>query len=135
MKDRIAQAAHFRLPDVMNAREVLQLPQIREVADALFRLQLGLQLVRRVKMLLDGPLRARDDDQDVRDARRGGFFDDVLDHGLVHEREHLFRHRLGDGEEAGAVTSGGNDSFADDGHGADKFEFGRRRQTWSGPRL
>ena len=113
----------------MNAREVLQPSQIREVADALFGLQLGLQLMRGVKMLLDGPLGARNDDQDVRDAGGGGFFDDVLNDRLVHQREHLFGHRFGDGEEAGAVTSGGNDSFADDGHGADKFEFGRRRPT------
>ena len=58
-------------------------------------------------MILDGPLLAVRDDDDVLDAGCDGLFDRVLDHRLVDERHHLLRLRLGGRKEPGAPPGGG----------------------------
>jgi hypothetical protein len=111
IEDGIAEAAHLGLPDEMNARHALQAAQGFQILRAALGLQLAFQLEDRMEVLLDGALAAADDDEDVRDARVHGLFHDILNDRLVHEGQHLLRHSLGDGQEAGAETGGGNDSF------------------------
>ena len=41
-----------------------------------------------------------------------GFFDAVLDDGLVDERQHFFGLRFGCGKKSGAEAGGGEDDFA-----------------------
>ncbi len=42
-----------------------------------------------------------------------GFFDNVLDSGLINDGKHLFRHRFGGGKESSPQTGSGNDRLRD----------------------
>ena len=53
-----------------------------------------------------------------------GLFDDVLDRRLVDDGQHLLRHRLRGGEEAGAESGGRNDGL--------EALVGHARQLYSG---
>ncbi len=75
-----------------------------------------LELDRDVEVVLDRVLAAAGDEDDVVHARGDRLFDAVLDDRLVHQHQHLFRLRLGGGQEAGAEAGGGEDGFADAGH-------------------
>ena len=60
---------------------------------------------------------------DVVDAGRDRLFDDVLDRRLVDDGEHLLRHRLGGGKEAGAKAGRGNDGLdGGKGHEVDRID-------------
>ena len=48
-----------------------------------------------VKIVLDRGLAAVGDDEDLLNARRDRFFYDVLEDGLVHQRQHLLGNALG----------------------------------------
>ena len=48
--------------------------------------------------------------------------DAVLNDGLIDDRQHLFRLRLGGGQKAGPETCGGEDGFAD--FSRHKLQFG-----------
>jgi hypothetical protein len=76
-----------------------------------------LELELAVEVVLDGALGPAGDDEDVVDAGGHGFFDHVLDGGLVHHGQHLLGLRLGGRQEAGAEAGGGDDGFADGGGG------------------
>jgi hypothetical protein len=67
-------------------------------------------------VILDRVLPAAGDDDDVGEAGRHRLLDHVLDDRLVHERQHLFRLRLGGGKEARAEARGGEDGLADASH-------------------
>ena len=71
--------------------------------------QLGLELGDRVEMVRQRVLVATDDHQDVADAGGDRLLDDILDRGLVDDREHLLRCRLGRGEETRSQAGGGDD--------------------------
>src|SRR5690606_29765074 len=58
------------------------------------RLQPLFQLRPAVKVILDGLLVARGDQQHVADAASRGFLDDILDRRPIQHRQHLLRHRL-----------------------------------------
>ena len=81
-----------------------------------FPLPLSLQFVfergRRVEMILDGALPVSADDEDVLDAAQERLLDDVLDGRLIHDGKHFLRRRLRGGEEARAVSCGGNHCFS-----------------------
>ena len=64
-------------------------------------------------MILDGILAAARDDDDVLDAGSNGLFDDILDHGFVHQGEHLLGLGLGGREESGPQSRGGKDGLPD----------------------
>lgn len=113
VQDGVAETAHAGLPDIMNSRHALHLAQHLYLLDAALHLQFGLQFVDRMKVLLDGALGTADDDQDVRDAGLHGLLHDILDDRLVHDRQHLLGHGLGDRQETRAETGGGNDGLAD----------------------
>ena len=67
-------------------------------------------------MILDGPLVAPGDENQVRDAGGHGFFHRVLDQGLVDDGQHFLRHRLGRGQKTGAHAGNGKNGFTDGTH-------------------
>ena len=69
-------------------------------------LEKRLELDRDVEVILDGVLAAAGDEDDVVDAGGDRFLDAVLNDRLVDERQHLFRLRLGRGQEPGAEPGG-----------------------------
>ena len=81
---------------------------VEELELAVLLEQLGQGLAGGVEVVLDGPLVVAGDDDDVLDAGVDQVLDDVLDHRLVDDREHLLRHRLGLGEEPRAVAGSGD---------------------------
>ena len=76
-----------------------------------FCLEGVLELGDAVEVVGERVLVAADDHQDVVDAGGDRLFDDVLDRRLVDDGQHLFRHRLGGGEEAGAEPGCGDDGL------------------------
>jgi hypothetical protein len=86
-------------------------PDLAEHLDVALLLEQPLELVRGVEVVLDRPLLARGDDDDLLDAGRDGLLDGVLDDRLVDERQHLLRLRLGRGQEAGAPPAAGKTAF------------------------
>jgi len=101
------------------AREA-RLPGLRQVA--LQGLQLGglparlqgaLQLELAVEMVLDHPLVAAGDENEVLDAAGARLVHHVLDYRPVHHGQHLLRHRLGGGQEARAEPRDGENGLAD----------------------
>ena len=81
--------------------------------------QHGLELADPVEVVLERRLVAAGDHEHVVQAGRDGLLDDVLDGRLVDDRQHLLRHRLGRGQEAGAETGDRDDRFRDrEGHSA-----------------
>ena len=98
---------------------VREVDQVRDLADLGEHLVLAarfeerLQFHRDVEVILDGVFATASDQQDVVYARRQGFFDSVLDDGLVHQRQHLFRLRLGGWQKSGAQPGGRKDGFTD----------------------
>ena len=73
----------------------------------------GVELEHAVEMILDHTLVAAGDEDEMLDAGFLGLVDHVLDQGLVDDGQHLLRHRLGGGQDAGAETGDGEDGFAD----------------------
>jgi hypothetical protein len=71
------------------------------------------ELVADVEVIFDGLLAAAGDDENLIAAGGHGFFDSILDDGLVHQREHFFRLGFGGGQEAGSEAGGGEYSFGD----------------------
>ena len=78
---------------VVEARE---LGRFAALGQHLFELELP------VEMVLDHALVAAGDEDEVLDAGCHGLIHDMLDQRTVDHRQHLFRHRLGRGQEAGA---------------------------------
>jgi hypothetical protein len=72
-------------------------------------------LGRTVEVVLDRPLVVARDDHDVLDACLDKFLDDVLDHRPVHDRQHLFRHRLRLRQKARPEPGRGDDRRANGG--------------------
>lgn len=66
--------------------------------------QVVLKLGHGVEVVGKSILVAADDHQNVGDSRLGGFLNDVLDRGLINDRKHLLRHRLGGGKKTGPQT-------------------------------
>jgi hypothetical protein len=105
-KHRVSEAKRFSLPNVY-ARHMLG-------HDALYgRQQVGLACVLqglfefcvRVEVILDRSFGGTCHENEFRGARRDGFLDRVLDQGLVHDRQHLFRAGLG-GWQKSRTTAG-----------------------------
>ena len=64
-------------------------------------------------MVFDGLLAAAGDDEDLIAAGGHGFFDAVLNDGLVDDGQHFLGLGFGGGQEAGAEAGGGENGFAD----------------------
>ena len=65
-----------------------------------------------VEMILNRIFPIAGDDQDLVDSGGRRLFDDILNHRFVDKRNQLFRHGLGEREEARAESGGGNDGLA-----------------------
>ena len=66
-----------------------------------------------IEMVFDGLLAASGDDDDLVAAGGHGFFDAILNDGLVHQGEHFLGLGFGGGQEASAEAGGGEYGFAD----------------------
>ena len=64
-----------------------------------------------VKVVLDGVLAPVGDDEDLLHACGHSLLHDVLDHGLVHQGQHLLGNALGVGQKTGPQSRRGNDGF------------------------
>src|SRR3569833_849228 len=65
-----------------------------------------------VEVVFHGAFAATGNDDDVLDSGSDGFFNAVLNDGLVDERQHLFGDYLGGGQETSSETTCGEDNFA-----------------------
>ena len=70
------------------------------------------QLEALVKVVFDGGFAAAGDDDRLGEPGGGTLLHAVLNEGLIHQREHLFRDGFGGGKEAGAESRSGEDSFS-----------------------
>ena len=109
---RVAEAELLLLADVGDLGEVADRPDLAEHLDVALLLEQVLELVGEVEVVLDRPLLAGGDDDDLLDPGGDGLLDRVLDDRLVDQRQHLLRLRLGGREEAGAPAGGGEDGLA-----------------------
>ena len=66
-----------------------------------------------VEMILDRALAATGDENHLLDPRLARLIDRILDQRPVHDRQHLFRDRLGRRQEAGAKAGNGKHGLAD----------------------
>ena len=73
----------------------------------------GVEFEHPVEMILDHALVASGDEDEMLDAGFLGFVDHILDQRLVDDGQHLLRHRLGGGQDAGAETGDREDGFTD----------------------
>ena len=108
----MAETLRLRLAHVVQVgklRDRDDLFQLRRLSPSFER---ELELEGTVEMVFDGPLRPARDDQDVVEAGVGRFLHDVLDRGSIDQRQHLFRLRLGRGEEACAQACGRDHNLA-----------------------
>ena len=86
-------------------------------------LKLALKFRIAVEMIFNGTLVAAGDKDHFRHAGGGSFFKRILNEGLVDDREHFLRHRLGGRKEAGAETINGEDYFTDGLHMNSNLEY------------
>src|SRR5213594_4423434 len=103
----VAQPERLFLPHVGHRRQLRDRLDLGELLDFAPVVQVVLELEGGVKVVLDRALAPTGHDDDLREARRDRLLDDVLDHGLVDEREHLLRLRLRRREESRSEPGGG----------------------------
>src|SRR5918996_3942505 len=72
-----------------------------------------LQFIGMIEMILDWPLLAAGDDDDLLDAGRDRLLDTVLDDRFVDQRQHFLWLGLRGRQEAGAPAGGWEDGFSD----------------------
>ena len=111
--DGVAEPQRLALADVVDVGQVGDGPDLLELLELAGPFEVGLQLEGAVEVVLDGPLVATGDDEDVGDAARHRLLDHVLDGRLVHQGQHLLGLGLGGREEAGPEAGGGDDGFLD----------------------
>ena len=99
-------------PYSADVEEIRALVRETEVHRDLYINEEVFQLEADVEMVFDGGFAAAGDHNNVGDAGMDGFFDAVLDDGLVDEGQHLFGLGLGGGEETGPETGGWENGFA-----------------------
>ena len=105
------QSSRLLLPDERNVRHIgdgLQLLKLLGLA-ALFQPLVVFERV--VEMVFNRFLVPPRDDEDVRDAGGDGLLHQILDGGLVHNRQHFLRHALGDRKHTGAQSGSRNDGL------------------------
>src|SRR5574340_518033 len=109
----VAETELLLLAHVGDLGEVADVPDLPEHLDVAALLEEMLELVVEVEVVLDRPLLAARDDDDLLDAGGNGLLDRVLDDRLVDERQHLLRLRLGRGKEARTPAGGGEHGLSD----------------------
>src|ERR1035437_4890370 len=111
-QDRVAQTELFLLAHVGNLSKIRDGPNLTQHVDVAARLEQLLELEVQVEVVLDRPLLATGDDDDLLDSGIDRFFDRVLDYRFVDERQHLLWLGLGGRKEAGSPTRCGKDDFS-----------------------
>ena len=109
----MAQALGLLLAHEEHIRHVCHLAHGAGLLDLAIGQEALLQVGRIVEVVLDGGLAAVGDDQDLLDPGGDRLFYDVLQDGLIHQRQHLLRDALGIGQQAGAESRRGDDRFPD----------------------
>src|SRR5213592_5136136 len=127
-EDGVAQPERLLLAHVGHRGQLGDRLDLRELLHLAAVVQVVLQLEGGVEVVLDRTLAATGHDDDLREARRHRLLDDVLDHRLVDQREHLFRLGLRRRQEPGAEPGGGEHGFAN-AHGPIIPRACRRRST------
>ena len=111
-RHRVPEAERIALADVVDVGEVgrelhfLQEVVLARVVEEVLELEVAVEVV------LDRALVAAGDDQDVGEPGLHGLFDDVLDRGLVDDRQHLLGRALRRRQEARAQAGGGDHRLA-----------------------
>jgi hypothetical protein len=111
-QDGVAEAERLLLAHVTDRGQLgdrLDLGQLLHLAAIV---QVVLELEGGVEVVLDRPLVASGDDDDLRQAGGDRLLDHVLDRRLVDQRQHLLGLGLGGGQEPCAEPGGGKDGFA-----------------------
>ena len=98
----VTEAEWITLTDVVEVREVVDVTDLFEQRLLALLLEVVLELEVPVEMILDRVLAAARDHEDVDEPGAGRFFHDVLNRGLVDDRQHLLRLALGRGKESRA---------------------------------
>ena len=99
------------LTNVVNPREPCNGFHQFQLVGLAFRPQKMLEFGGLVEMILDRPLASTGDNQNILQSRSDSFLDHVLNRGLVHDGEHLFRLRFCGGEEPCPETCSRNNSL------------------------
>ena len=120
-QDGVAQAELLLLAHVGDLGQVADVLDPPEHLDVAALLEQVLELVADIEVVLDRPLLAGGDDDDLLDAGRHRLFDGVLDDRLVDERQHFLRLGLRRRQEPRSPTGGRQDRLSDS-H--------RTSQTW-----
>src|SRR5665213_183828 len=123
------QTAGFALAHVVHRRQIRRLLYERQPVGVPLGAKRLFEFVVAVEVVLERPLAAARDHQDVVEPGSDGLLDDVLDRRLINDRQHLFRRRLRGRQEAGAETGG-----RDDGLGDLPLRHDRTPTFWVGPR-
>ena len=113
----MAEAQRLFLVDVGDVDHVRDFADHLQLAGLTAVLQIVLELEGDVEMVDDGTLVPASHDDDLVDASGDRFLDAVLDDGLVDDRQHLLRLRLGRRQEARAESGGRKDGLANGRHG------------------
>lgn len=111
-EDGMTETTRLPLADEVDVAKVGRLLHTAQTALVALLFERTLELPVPVEVVLKGGLRAPGDRDDVVDAGAYGLFDDVLDRGLVHHRQHLLGDGFGSGQEPRTKASGRNDSLA-----------------------
>src|SRR5687768_12821694 len=109
----VAQTQLLLLANVRHLGHVADLAHTAQHLDVALRFEQVLELVRMVEVVLDRPLLAAGDDDDLLDAGADRFLDAVLDDRFIDKRQHLLWLRLGSGQKPCPPTRGRKDSFSD----------------------
>jgi hypothetical protein len=108
---RRAEPQRLGLADVVDTGQVRDGANLLQLVELAGLLEPVLELERAIEVVLDRPLAAARDDEDVLDPGPHRLFHHVLNGGLVHDREHLLGLGLGRGEEPGSEPGRGDDGL------------------------
>src|SRR5439155_980998 len=100
--DRVAQPERLTLAHVVEVGHLSDGAHFLQLVVLAAGVEVELELEGAVEVVLERPLVASGDDEDVADAGAHGFLHDVLDGRLVDDGQHLLGLRLGRGQEPGA---------------------------------
>src|SRR5215210_357538 len=128
---RVAKAQLLLLPHVRDLGEVADVADLAELLDLALLLEKVLELVRQVEVILDRPLLAARDEDDLLDPGSDRLLDGVLNDRLVNERQHLLGECLRRREEAGAPARDWKEGFSDAHRTSEIGRAGRRKYTRS----
>ncbi len=81
---------HF-LSDIVKICERVDSLNLFKQREFLIAMEVPLELEVPVKVIFERPFMSAGDEDDLMDSRGHRFFNDVLDHRFIHDRQHFFR--------------------------------------------